>query len=164
MYIWRQRRQALGIVEEEREEEGQQEQPKSRGLRQSLRVIFASKYVLIIAAIIFISSVVTKLLEWQFTAISYSEYARIHPEDTKNFVAAFWGAVGLLALMPGGLATHLWAGQWALVPMPILTGILLGVVAWMQRPERVRAWQRRSPDCSRHASASSRPCATSGCP
>ncbi len=57
----------------------------SPNLREMVRVVLSSKYLLTIAGIIFISSVVTKSLEWQFTAISSLYYPQ------KDAIAVFFG-------------------------------------------------------------------------
>ncbi|MGH9814832.1 MAG: Npt1/Npt2 family nucleotide transporter [Candidatus Acidiferrales bacterium] len=89
-FIWRQRPPAVAAESDTAEAE------VTGSLGDMVRLILSSRYLIIIASVIFISSLVTKSLEWQFTAIS-SEYI---PE--KNAVAAFWGrfylTTGLICL------------------------------------------------------------------
>lgn len=71
-------------------------QPESKGLRKSLGVIFASPYLMSIAALITLASLATTFATWQFVAIAKASYA-----DTNAFTAFlgrfyFWaGLVGL---------------------------------------------------------------------
>jgi AAA family ATP:ADP antiporter len=87
--IWRQRPGASG-------EPATAEEQTSGSLREMVSLILSSRYLIIIASVIFISSLVTKSLDWQFTAIS-NEY---YPE--KNDIAAFFGqfymTTGLICL------------------------------------------------------------------
>lgn len=89
-FIWRHRPGAVAVESSDAEAE------VTGGLGEMVRLILSSRYLVIIASVIFISSLVTKSLDWQFTAIS-SEHI---PE--KNAVAAFWGrfylTTGLICL------------------------------------------------------------------
>jgi uncharacterized membrane protein YphA (DoxX/SURF4 family) len=59
---------------------------------------------------------------------------------------AFIAAVVLLAIMPGAIVTHILAEEWVLIAVPVITALVLGAIAWMQRPARLEAWlaQRRA--------------------
>jgi AAA family ATP:ADP antiporter len=62
-----------------------QVQQDSKGLRQSLGIIFSSPYLKSIASLITLSSIATSFAGWQFKAIARSAYA------DKNALAAFFG-------------------------------------------------------------------------
>ena len=83
--IWNKRPVAAsaGDAAEEPAEEG-------KSVRETLQLILSSRYLIVIASIIFISSLLTKSLEWQFTAIS----SHFIPE--KNDLAAFLGRFYML--------------------------------------------------------------------
>ena len=73
-------------------------EPESKSLRESLATIFSSPYLLSIAALITLSSVVTSFAGWQFKAIAKAAY------PDKNALTAFfgefnlWAGLGCLAL------------------------------------------------------------------
>lgn len=52
---------------------------------------------------------------------------------------AFYASVALLAIMPGAVVTHILAEEWAIIPLPVVTGAVLATIAWMQRPDWIRA-------------------------
>lgn len=79
VFIWRQRQAVTG------ESVSVAEAETTGSLRDMVSLVLSSRYLVIIASIIFVSSLVTKSLDWQFTAIS-NEY---FPE--KNDIAAFFG-------------------------------------------------------------------------
>jgi AAA family ATP:ADP antiporter len=79
LFIWRRREAVTG-------ERAASAEPETTGsLREMVSLILSSRYLIIIASVIFVSSVVTKSLDWQFTAISNEHF----PE--KNDIAAFFG-------------------------------------------------------------------------
>lgn len=134
VFIWRKRHVQAG----ERETKGQDEEEKNgKSLRETLQLILSSRYLIVIAGIIFISSLVTKTLEWQFTAIS-KEFV---PE--KNALAAFWGRfymiTGTVCLTTQLLATSRLLRQFGIgpvlfvLPVVLLTGevvvLLFGTLA-----------------------------------
>jgi AAA family ATP:ADP antiporter len=80
-FIWQRR---VSVVEEEAPASGPVEE-ESHGLRETLRLILSTRYLIVIATVIFISSLVTKSVEWQFTAIT----REFIPD--KNALAAFFG-------------------------------------------------------------------------
>lgn len=126
-FIWRERRQVLGFPDEDGSHVDQDKETGS--LREMFGLIFSSKYLLIIAAIIFISSVVTKSLEWQFTAIANQYY----PE--KNSIAVFFGrfymTTGLLCLATQLIFTSRFLRRFGIgpalfiLPLALLTGEVL---------------------------------------
>lgn len=48
-----------------------------------------------------------------------------------------YAAVALLPLMGGAIVTHLVNGEYPIVALPIVTGVLLAIVGWARRP---KAW------------------------
>lgn len=82
-------------------------EPGSKSLRESLATIFSSPYLLSIAALITLSSIVTSFAGWQFKAIAKAAY------PDKNALTAFFGEF------------NLWAGLACLVLQLLLTSRFL---------------------------------------
>lgn len=80
--IWQERN--TGGSEEE-SFDSRQEEASRKSLRDTVNVVLASKYLIVIALVIFVSSLVTKSVEWQFTALT----KQFVPD--KNALAAFLG-------------------------------------------------------------------------
>lgn len=53
--------------------------------------------------------------------------------------SAFYAAVALLALMPGGAFTHIRNGEWLMLGLPVAAGMMLAVVLWQRRPSWLEA-------------------------
>lgn len=66
--IWKRRTES--VAAEEEKTGIKQEEEKGHSLGKMLHVLLSSKYLIIIALIIFVSSLVTKSVEWQFTALT----------------------------------------------------------------------------------------------
>jgi hypothetical protein len=52
---------------------------------------------------------------------------------------AFFGALGILGVMVGALVTHVSAGEYAMIVVPIALGAMAAWLAWTRRPTRVGA-------------------------
>ncbi len=128
VFIWRQREAVAGAGTA-----ASAEPEESHSLQEMLRVVLSSRYLIIIASVIFISSLVTKSLDWQFTAISDQYY----PE--KNAIAAFFGkfymVTGLICLTTQLLCTSRLLRRFGIgpalfvLPVALLTGELLVLVS-----------------------------------
>jgi AAA family ATP:ADP antiporter len=99
--LWRDRSKALSTGAEPLASTG------SKSLRESLSVVFSSPYLVSIAALITMSSLVTCFATWQFKAIASAAY------QDKNALAAFFGRF------------NFWAGVACLVLQLVLTSRFL---------------------------------------
>ncbi|HLT37959.1 MAG TPA: DoxX family protein [Enhygromyxa sp.] len=61
--------------------------------------------------------------------------------------SATWAAFGLMAILLGAIGTHLSAGEWSMILVPIAVFVMLGFIAWGRGPERsgLRARQPVTP-------------------
>jgi AAA family ATP:ADP antiporter len=119
-YIWRTRRQ------EAPQEAAPGEAPQPRNLWESMRLVWSSKYLLSISAVIWLASTVTMVVNWQFKAIS-----KQHIPDTVQlglFFSNFTFYAGLLSLVVQLFLTSRLLRRFGigpalvLVPIALLTG------------------------------------------
>ncbi|HEU5335971.1 MAG TPA: Npt1/Npt2 family nucleotide transporter [Terriglobales bacterium] len=88
VFIWRSGRMRLG---EDSLASSTDLQDRPRSLRESMRVVFASPYLRVIAAVICVSNLVTNLTMWQFRAIA--QQVLVH----KDALAVFFGEFNVYA-------------------------------------------------------------------
>ena len=88
VFTWRSGQVRLG-EEQQGSTTGQPDGP--RNLRESMRIVFASPYLRVIAAVICVSNLVTNLTMWQFRAIA--QQVLVH----KDALAVFFGEFNLYA-------------------------------------------------------------------
>jgi ATP:ADP antiporter, AAA family len=95
--IWRQHQEAVQGSAEAPAEQG------PRNLRESMRLVFSSTYLRAIAALIWVSSFVTEVIDWQFKSVA-KEFIPV-----KDHLAAFFGDftfyAGILTLVVQLLVT-----------------------------------------------------------
>ncbi len=130
VFICRRKQATLGD-QEEPEEAISKKGPQN--LRESLRLIWSSNYLLAIAALICLSSVVTTMAGWQFKAIAKQNLVE------KDVLAAFFGdfafGTGILALLTQLLLTSRVLRRFGIgpalsvVPLALLIGSF-GVLVW----------------------------------
>jgi AAA family ATP:ADP antiporter len=98
-FIWRQRPQSPPSVNA-RENAAEEVRTESKTLRQSLQLIVSSPYLIAIAAVICISSLVTTFAGWQWVAIAKANFPQ------KDVLTAFFGKFNFWVAM-ACLATQL---------------------------------------------------------
>ena len=94
-----------------------------RDLRESIRAIFSSRYLRVIAALIWISSFTTTLITWQFKALAKHFFAN------KNAMAVFFGDfylyAGILALLFQLLLSTRLLRRFGIAPMLFLLPVVV---------------------------------------
>jgi AAA family ATP:ADP antiporter len=118
--IWRQRETAMALAPED---SGHAAEGEAANLRESLKLVFSSKYLRAIAAIICLSSIATTIAGWQFKAIS----SQFIPQ--KDALAVFFGDfnfyAGMLALAIQFLLTSRLLRRFGIGPALFMVPVVL---------------------------------------
>ncbi len=123
--IWRQRRTD---TQAEGDESGQ-----PRNLRQSMRLIWSSKYLMSIAAVIWLASTVTMVVNWQFKAVARQVFT--NTDQLAIFFAGFnlyaaLASLGVQLFFTSRLLRRFGLGPaLMIVPVALLTGSIWMLVA-----------------------------------
>ena len=116
------------------------EESKGPPIREGLDLILARPHLRNIAAIVFVATMVSTILDYQFVAVASQTYT--NPDRLAGFFAAFFGLTGVLALLVQVfLVARLMSGPGIALSLAVLPSLLLlGSAAMLLVPASLFFW------------------------